>query len=277
MNEVKEQSSTNVLGRGVRLEEQSSTSLLGRRKDESSMSLLGRRVSIPPSKLQIVFQIFLGIIIILHIAALATPWWLYAEYKWEECQTDVRFSWQTISVTCNDHTKCTYLGLVDFCDTQMQAVDKKNWRTQLYNCDDSAFNLECQTLPHIFDGILAMTILSMLTSVVLLAILLLKERTSILPEVLTTKKVHLAISTLACIFSLIAIIVYGVAIPAAYHNANRCSSGDTVGCDFVGEIEINLPPIPKMTLGWGPGPGWVVELVNLAMMVGFLFLYALRG
>jgi len=275
-----EGSSNSVLGR-VATKDSSKTSLIGR--DQSSKSLLGRDQSsrsllrLPPSKLQIVFIIFLSIVVILQISSLATPWWLYSGYRFEECETDIKYSWHTVSVTCNDHKKCTYLGSLDFCDAQIEAVNNKNWRT-LADCGNSVNNLECQTLPSIFDSILAMNILSLLSTIVLLVILILKERTSILPDVLTIKKFHLAISGLACILSLIAIIVYGSAIPATYHNANRCPSDEeTVGCDFTGEIEINLPPFPKMTLVWGPGPGWVLGLVNLALMVGFLFLYALRG
>jgi len=241
---------------------------------DETKRLVGRGI-LWPSKLLIFFLIFLGLIVILHIASLATPWWLYAGYRWEDCNTDVSYSWHTMSVTCNDHRECTD-GEFDFCQVQINAYDKKNWRLEK-DCSNSTNYLECQKLPHIFNGVLAMIILSFLTTVVLLASLALKE-TRRVPYILAHKKCHLTLIIVANIFSLIGAVVFAAAIPAAYNNANRCSSDPTVGCKFSGSRETKLAPLPtSVTIIWGPGPGWVLEVINMALMLGFFIVYGLRG
>jgi len=188
----------------------------------------------------------------------------------------VNWNWNSISVYCNDNDKCKVGPLINICELQ-KADDKKNWRT-LYDCSNTDNSLECETLPRIFDAILAMIIVSAVAIFIVLILMILRRSMNLVLYIWTDKTTHLFFAALALIAGIIGVVVFAVAIPSAYHNSDRCGDDNKTGCKFAGSSETKLEPITENVIYvWGPGVGWIIAVVNLGLMVGFILLYAIQG
>jgi len=195
--------------------------------------------------------------------------------RWKECEIDVNWGWNTVLVSC-DNNKCT-AGPLDICAMEKRD-DTKSWRKELYDCKNPDNSLECETLPHIFDAILAMVVVSAIAMFIVLFLVVLRRTMNLLLYVWTDKNTHLLLAAFALICGLVGVLVFAFAIPAAYRDAQRCDDINKTGCKFSGSTETKLEPITdNVVYIWGPGSGWIVEVINLGLMACFIVIYTFLG
>jgi len=202
----------------------------------------------------------LVVIFATSVASLSTPWWSY-DFQVGDCLGTDSYSWMKGSYKCNAQCNAGLCG-----DT---AYD---WRQYACHITDT---VECNALPPFYDTALAMMVLSTLLIFSLIMILVLQTQTLVLHSFLLYKATQLSLVITAAIFGLIAIIVFATGIPSAYHDAKQCKT-NSYGCSFIGSDSFTLVGV-KVGYDWGPGPGWIIEVVNTVLIVAFAILYFIKA
>jgi len=216
----------------------------------------------------------MAIIMGVYIAALATPWWINTVWNLDTCTVGTNWGWQLYTVTCSQpSSSCTFVG-VDLCAQQKQNYDQKNWRTS-FTCSSSTY-VECNILPIIFDSAAALTAMALLLWLLVMLLFVGVRLTSRLPTLLAKKHFHFGMAVTSLIFALVSGIVFATAIPAAYNNNGRCNQPNVPGCQFFGSVKQTVLGI-DITASWGPAEGWILNMVNVGLILIFLVIFWCKG
>jgi len=119
--------------------------------------------------------------------------------------------------------------------------------------------------------------LSFIVVLILLARqILLKVMPDVLPNEVGNYLFGGILAIVALVLDLIGIIVFSAGVPGAYTNGGGdggCSGTGTApqpGCTFIGKSSDG-------SFVWGPSTGWIVEVINIFVLLGIIVCYFVGG